>query len=137
MNTIIESPEARLRSDAGAVIQFLSDLRNHEKLMPGQIQGFEATAETCRYEITGTGALALQRAGVGTDEVILEPVGKAPFPYRLTWKVLGADAGCKVRAVLEAEMNLLVRSIAINPLKNFLEMQSHKLAEMDAQNQIK
>lgn len=123
MNTIIESEEILIPERQENLLVFLRDLRNHELLMPDQVRGFKASEKACSYEIQGTGNLSLERTNEGTDFVVLAPVGKSPFPFMLTWKFTQIEGGCLTKAVLEADMNVFIKSVAFKPLKNFLDLQ--------------
>lgn len=124
MNTVLESQVAEINKSEQIVFEFLSDLRNHQLMMPAQVANYIADQVTCSFTITGTGNLALKlKESLPYKTIKLVPNGKVPFVFELRWEILPHESGCTVQAILEAELNFLMKTVAAKPLNNFIDLQ--------------
>ena len=129
--TRIESNITDLRTDVGEVFAFLSDLRNHRKLMPSEVVNWQGDQDTCSYTITGTGSVHLKVSERVRDrKVVLEPNGRIPFPFTVEWIAQQTGSGCRVQVIMEAELNAVLKMMAVRPLTNFLNMQIDALSKI-------
>ncbi len=132
--TIIESKAAILPKRIEDVYAFMADLNHHSQIMPPEVTNWQSTEDSCSFTITGTGNLQLKVKEKLPNELIsLEPDGKAPFKFVLLWKFEKTESGCTAKAILEAEMSLIIKMVAAKPLKNFLDMQTDGLMKHFAQ----
>lgn len=126
--TRLESHIIELNQSPEAVYAFLQDLSNHEKLLPEQVENWKVDGDTCEYTIRGTGSVHLRiKERLENEVVSLEPNGRIPFPFELSWYIDGSGEKTKVVAVMEAELNPVLKLIAAGPLRNFISMQVDNL----------
>lgn len=127
--TRIESPEIHISKPAGEVFAFLSALMNHKEIMPAQVKDFTGDADTCSYTIENTGSLQLKvEERIANEKIKIVPNGKVPFVFDLTWQITPvSDSQCRVRAVIQAELNMMLRMLAEKPLTNFITLQAENL----------
>ena len=126
--TTIESEIVAINAPASKVYAFLLDLNNHQKLMPEQIVNWESTDTTCSFTIKGTADLAIKHGKLTENSKIqLIPNGKAPFELDLIWKLTEEGDNTKAQLLLNAELNMFLKMVAVKPLQNFLNLQAENL----------
>ena len=114
------------------VYNFLSDLNNHEQLMPENIYNWTSTADEARFTIKNMAKLALKVSQrIENKEVICVPSEEAPFGVKLSWKVeTVAENTTKATFVIEADLNMMMKMIASGPLQKLVDFQVSKLKEV-------
>lgn len=126
--TTIESEIVHVNAPVSKVYTFLLNLNNHEKLMPDQIINWESTETTCSFTIEGTADLALKHGEIEDNASIeLIPNGKAPFALDLVWKLTEEGDSTKAQLLLNADLNMFLKMVAVKPLQNFLNLQAENL----------
>ena len=126
--TTIESEKVIVNTPADKVFAFLLDINNHQKLMPEQIINWQSTNTTCSFTIKGTADLALKQGATSENKSIqLIPNGKAPFELDLVWQLEDLKEGTQVQLLLNAELNMFLKMVAVKPLQNFLNLQAQNL----------
>lgn len=126
--TSIESEHVSVNAPINEVFTFLLDINNHEKLMPEQIVNWQSTDTTCSFTIKGTADLALKQGDITDNKRIqLIPNGKAPFELDLVWTLMEEGNATKAQLVLNAELNMFLKMVAVKPLQNFLNLQAENL----------
>jgi len=112
-----------------AVYAFLSDMNNHEQLMPDNIYNWSSTEDEARFTIKNMAKLALKisRRTVN-QELVCVPTDEVPFGLTLRWKVedLGIDA-TRATFVIEAELNMMMKMMASGPLQKLVDHQVQAL----------
>src|SRR5690606_13773364 len=111
---------------------FLSDLNNHEQLMPDNIYNWSSTADEARFTIQNMAKLALTVAERVKNQLIrLVPSEKAPFEVTLRWELEEAAATVtKATFVIDADLNMMMKMIASGPLQKLTDFQINKLKEI-------
>lgn len=114
------------------VYNFLSDLNNHEQLMPENIYNWSSTADEARFTIQNMAKLALKiNQRVENKEIICVPSEEAPFEVKLAWKVDEVSANeTNATFVIEAQLNMMMKMMASGPLKKLVDHQVNKLKEV-------
>jgi len=114
------------------VYNFLSDLNNHEQLMPENIYNWSSTADEARFTIQNMAKLALKiNQRVENKEIICVPSEEAPFEVKLAWKVEEVSANeTNATFVIEAQLNMMMKMMASGPLKKLVDHQVNKLKEI-------
>lgn len=126
--TRIESESMFVNQTPHAVFTFLSDLNNHKKLMPEQVIDWSSTKTECTFTIKGTATLSLKLDKTEPDTLIgMIPAGKAPFEFTMEWNLRPIEDGTTAQAVLEADLNMFLKMLAVKPLTNFLNFQAEAL----------
>lgn len=114
------------------VYTFLSDLNNHEQLMPENIYNWSSTTDEARFTIKNMAKLAL---GVTkrdeNKEIVCTPIEEVPFAVTLRWQVEEkAPDVTKATFVIEADLNMMMKMIAGGPLKKLVDHQVNALKQL-------
>ncbi|MBI1221439.1 MAG: hypothetical protein GC180_02450 [Bacteroidetes bacterium] len=126
--TRIESDTVQIQKPGKEVYAFLSNLNNHQMIMPEQVTDWKSEEDTCEYTIIGTGAVHLKvKVRRENHLVSLEPNGRIPFPFEVFWHISPHHAHCEVKVEIHADLNPILRMMAMNPLKSFINQQVHNL----------
>lgn len=128
--TIIQN-NVTVNKPIAEVYEFLSDLNNHEQLMPENIYNWSSTTDEARFTIQNMAKLALRvEQRVENKEVICIPSEEAPFKLKLIWNVEEVStAETKATFVIEADLNMMMKMIASGPLQKLVDFQVNKLKE--------
>lgn len=128
--TIIQN-NAVINKPIHEVYTFLSDLNNHEQLMPENIYNWSSTADEARFTIKNMAKLALKISQrVENKEIVCVPAEEAPFEVKLSWKVEEVSASeTNATFIIEAELNMMMKMMASGPLKKLVDHQVSKLKE--------
>lgn len=127
--TIIESKTV-LNAPVEEVYSFLEDANNHQQLQPENIYNWESTKDEASFTIQNMAKLALKvDKRIPNSEVLFLPKGEVPFDVSLSWILKATDAGTEVTLSLNAELNMMLKMIAMNPLQKLVDFQTAKLKE--------
>jgi len=126
--TIIES-SVIIDKPVGSVYFFLSDLNNHQQLMPDNIYNWSSTEDEARFTIQNMAKLALKVSSRKKDEEIIAiPSEEAPFGLELKWSLSDKGEG-KIQALytISAELNMMMKMLAVGPLQKLADHQTDAL----------
>ena len=129
--TIIES-KVTVNKPVAKVYEFLSDLNNHEQLMPENIYNWSSTKDEARFTIQNMAKLALKISSrIKDEEVIAVPSEEAPFAMELKWSVSDKGDG-KTEALykISAELNMMMKMLASGPLQKLVDHQTGALKKV-------
>ena len=129
--TIIQN-QTTIAKPVAEVYDFLADCNNHEQLMPENIYNWSSTQDEARFTIQNMAKLALKvDRRIANSEVVFVPAEKAPFDVTLSWKVtpLG-DGATSAELIIEADLNVMMKMLAVKPLQKLVDDQLEKLKEM-------
>lgn len=122
--TTIESSSI-INKPVNVVYAFLSDLNNHQQLMPENIYNWSSTTDEARFTIQNMAKLALRVSSrIENSEIIIVPFEEAPFPLELRWSV--AENGANETAAtltIAAELNMMMKMLASGPLQKLADHQ--------------
>lgn len=130
--TKIESEEKVINQSPQEAFDFLSDFRNFEHLMPQQVVDWQATENECSFTIQGMATLGMKIENkIPYSEINIAKAGKAPFDFNLHCYINETpDGKSKITLALDADLNPFMKMMAVNPLKNFLNMLVDKYTSM-------
>lgn len=114
------------------VYQLLSDLNNHEQLMPENIYNWSSTADEARFTIKNMAKLALKVSErVENQEIVCIPAEETPFGIKLSWKIEPVgETEAKAVFAIDAELNMMMKMVASGPLQKLVDYQVNKLKEI-------
>jgi hypothetical protein len=119
--TVIESKPVETGRSAEDLFVFLSDITSWQSLMPPQVEGWQADGDACRFRIKGLAGVGLRITGRNAHhEVLLAGEEPAPFDFTLACRIEPAGNGSRLTLRMEAGLNPMLRSLASQPLVNFL-----------------
>ncbi|MBL0102558.1 MAG: hypothetical protein IPP51_01545 [Bacteroidetes bacterium] len=103
-----------------------------QKLMPEQVTNWQSTEEECSFTISGMASLGMKILRKTPNSLIkVAKNGKAPFDFTLDCmiKEAGADA-CQVQLAFDADLNPMLKMMAVKPLTNFLNLLVNRLGQI-------
>ncbi|MFO7923288.1 MAG: hypothetical protein R6U58_06315 [Bacteroidales bacterium] len=130
--TTFESPVRTIFAKRKAVYEFLSDMGNFDNLVPdGRVRNFEVEKERCRFIVDGLGEVSIRlSSGKPYDTIVFESEGKTPVYFDLLVELDEAgEQSTKMKLTLRAELNMMLKMIAIKPIEEGLEMATSKLSD--------
>lgn len=126
--TIIES-KVSINMPVNEVFDFLSDLNNHQQLMPENIYNWSSTKDEAKFTIQNMAKLALKVSSITKNkEIIVKPSEEAPFELELKWNV-NEDGEGKTEAThtISADLNMMMKMIVSGPLQKLVDHQANAL----------
>lgn len=127
--TTFES-KININKPVNEVYQFLSDMNNHQQLMPENIVDWTSTTDEARFNIQNMGKLALKiDSRLENAEINIIPSEKPPFDLQLNWKVADAGTHTEVLYTIAAELNMMMKMLASGPLQKLADHEAKSLAE--------
>jgi hypothetical protein len=129
----IKSEKTKIACSISKIYAFVSDFNNFQKLMPDQVTNWQSTTESCSFNISGMGALALRikEKFPETKIVIVPDAGtKIPFTFQLICKLQSVSTDLtEAEFIFEHEMPAMISLMASRPLQNMVDIFAKKLKE--------
>lgn len=129
--TIIESA-VEINKPVSEVYGFLSNMNNHQGLMPDNIYNWESSEDEARFTIQNMAKLAIKISSrVENQELIAIPTEKPPFDIELKWTV--SDSGndsTTAKLIISADLNMMMKMLASGPLQKLTDHQTERLKEI-------
>lgn len=111
------------------VFTFLSDLNNHQQLMPENIYNWSSTKDEARFTIQNMAKLALKVSSIKLDkEIVVKPSEQAPFELELKWTLNDLGNG-QTEAIhtISADLNMMMKMIVSGPLQKLVDHEANTL----------
>jgi carbon monoxide dehydrogenase subunit G len=119
------SRTGRIHSSADDIFSFVTDIRNFEQFAPsGTISNWQAGKESCSFSVSMLGTVSFRLTEkVSNSKVVFEgdALKKNDFTIVLSISEAGNE-NSEVIVNLDAELNPMMKMMAANPIKQFLEM---------------
>jgi carbon monoxide dehydrogenase subunit G len=119
-----ESRTGTLTSKAEEVFTFVTDIRNFERFIPGGIiSNWNAEKESCIFSVSILGTVSVRLAEKEKyNKVVFSGDALKKNDFLLTLNITD-DVGdhAKVRILLSAELNPMMKAMAGKPIGQFLE----------------
>ncbi|RZK44121.1 MAG: SRPBCC family protein [Pedobacter sp.] len=129
--TIINST-IEINSGVEKVYSFLSDLNNHQQLMPENIYNWSSTTDEASFTIQNMAKLAIKiSTRIENQEIVAIPTDKPPFDVELKWSVSPSENGKTLAThTISADLNMMMKMLAAGPLQKLVDYQTQKLKEI-------
>ncbi|MEJ7693007.1 SRPBCC family protein [Daejeonella sp.] len=129
--TIIES-KVTVNKPVEKVYEFLSDLNNHQQLMPENIYNWSSTPDEAKFTIQNMAKLALKVSSrKKNEEIIAIPSEEAPFALELKWSVRDKGNGkTEAHYAISAELNMMMKMLAAGPLQKLVDHETAALKKV-------
>jgi carbon monoxide dehydrogenase subunit G len=120
-----ESRSGKLTCNSEEVFNFVTDIRNFERFVtPGTLKNLQAEKESCSFSISMLGTVSLRLSG---KEKFTKAVydGDALKKNDFSLVLYITDNGknpAEVKVSLNADLNPMMKMMAIKPIRQFLEM---------------
>ena len=125
--TIFES-SVTIAQPVDQVFGFLSDLNNHQQLMPENIYNWSSTADEARFTIQNMAKLALKVSSrIENQEINIIPAEEAPFAIEMKWTTEKTGDETTAKLVVSAELNMMMKMLASGPLQKLVDHQTTAL----------
>jgi len=126
--TIIES-KVSINKPLNEVFDFLSDLNNHQQLMPENIYNWSSTVDEAKFTIQNMAKLALKVSSITKNkEIIVKPSEEAPFEIELKWTVTDEGEGItEATHTISADLNMMMKMIVSGPLQKLVDHEANAL----------
>lgn len=114
------------------VYAFLSNMNNHQQLMPENIYNWESTEDEARFTIQNMAKLAIKISNrIENQELTAIPTEKVPFEIELKWTVEDNGNGTTTaKHIISADLNMMMKMLASGPLQKLVDHQTQKLKEI-------
>ena len=128
--TVINS-KTTLNQSAEKIYDFLTDLNNHQQLMPANVQNWTSNQNEARFNIQNMAKLAIRIASrEPNNEVVLEAFDGPPFPLQIKWEITTADQSVMAKLTIAAELNMMMSMLANGPLQKLADHETQRLLEI-------
>lgn len=128
--TVFESI-VHINKPVSGIYQFLSDLNNHQQLMPPQVQDWRSTTDEASFSIQNMAKLRLgMQNRVENTEITIVPTEQPPFKVMLKWQLAQESDYTSVQYTVAAELNMMMKMLASGPLQKLADHQTQALAEL-------
>ena len=126
--TTFES-KVTIQQPINKVFDFLSDLNNHQKLMPAEdIQNWKSTYDEASFSIKNMINLSLKvESRVENKEVKIVPAEKPPFNMELKWELTTDNDQTAVAFTITADLNMMMKMAVSGQLKKLAEHETNSL----------
>ncbi len=130
--TRFESEAVVLDTSCEEVFSFLCDFRKLKQVMPEQIVNWQATEESCSFTIQGMADLSMRLASKShCKNIHIVSDGDNPIEYTMDYFFREkGESQCVVTVMLDAELNVFIKSMASRPLQSLVDLIAGKLKEM-------
>lgn len=129
--TVIES-RIKINKPINEVYDFLSDLNNHQQLMPENIYNWSSTEDEARFTIQNMAKLALKVSSrIKDKEITAVPSEDSPFALELKWKLNHSGVNyTEVVYTISAELNMMMKMLAAGPLQKLADHETSSLGKI-------
>ena len=126
--TIIES-KVQINKTVHEVFESLSDLNNHQQLMPDNIYNWSSTKDEARFTIQNMAKLAIKISSIiENKEIIATPTEDVPFELELKWTLNdNGDGQTEATHAISADLNMMMKMIVAGPLQKLVDHQTNTL----------
>lgn len=130
--TEIKSNITTINKAISEVFQYLTIPANYKELMPSKVRDFTSDLGSATLDIEGLGKLELAfTEKIEFTSITMRPQNKVPFKFHLQWNLKEVSDDCtEVFAVINAELNIMMKMMAEGMLKDFLDVQVYKLSQL-------
>ncbi|MUH37343.1 SRPBCC family protein [Zobellia amurskyensis] len=128
----IETPQKDIAKGDKEVFEFLTDLKNFEKLMPDNIDKFEVINEDrFLFALKGMPQIVLQRQTQTPNSQIVLGAASDKLPFTLTADITAvSDSESKVSLSFEGQFNAMMAMMIKHPITNFMGTLSENLTKI-------
>ena len=119
----LESPKVTIRKSAQDAFDFLTDVKNFERLMPENISKFEVLGnDTFVFALKGMPEIELKKKeAIAPNKIVLGAAG-GKLDFSLTGTISEIDAqSCEAQLKFEGDFNPMMAMMIKGPIGKFLE----------------
>ncbi|WP_461451891.1 SRPBCC family protein [Mucilaginibacter sp.] len=118
-----------INKPAEVIYNFLSDMNNHEKLMPADdISEWKSITDEASFMIRNMIRLSLKiDERFVNEEIKIVPAEKPPFDIELKWTLSPDGNATNVLYVITADLNMMMNIVASGPLQKLADNETANL----------
>ena len=123
--TTFESRIGKIQSSQKTVYDFLSDFNNFEQFIPGdKAKDWKSDESKCSFKVDGIGEVGLEIMEREPNKLIkITGSGMANVEFYMWIQLKDLEENdTRVKLTMKADLNPMIKMVATNPLKNFLEI---------------
>jgi hypothetical protein len=99
--------------------------------MPPQVVNWQSTEESCSFTIQGMTDLAMHISEkIPFSRIVILPDGHPPFDFQLDCSLDDSGTTTISQLIFHADLNPFLSMVAMNPLRNFVNLLNQKLKEI-------
>lgn len=119
----IESPSKTVNQSSDTVFNFLSDVKNFEKLMPENIDKFELLNEdTFRFALKGMPEIVLRKEEALPNSKVVLGAASSKLNFTLTANIEEIDSNTsEVQLAFSGKFNAMMGMMIKGPITNFIK----------------
>ena len=118
----LESPKVTVSKSNKEIFDFLSKVENFEKIMPEDIDRFEAKDDAFVFALKGMPAIKLKMQESSEPKKIVLGSASDKFPFTLTADIdEAAEDKSEVQLKFDGEFNPMIAMMVKKPLKKFID----------------
>lgn len=127
--TEFKSNPVEISNGAESIFTFLDDFNNFEVLLPDQVSDWQATKDSCSFNIQGMANLKLLKGSkTEFNNIGYISEGKKPFEFSLHFNLNeNAENRTSTQVILKADLNPMLKMMASRPLQNLVNIIAEKL----------
>lgn len=131
-NMHIEVEKKKVASSQEEVFNFLTDVKNFEKLMPENIQTFEVLdEETFKFALSGMPEIVLRKKETTPNSKVILGAASDKLPFTLTGDIVALDdSNSEVQLSFEGEFNGMMAMMIKGPITKFMETLTENLGKI-------
>ncbi len=129
---LIETPNQKIPKGDKEVFDFLTDLKNFEKLMPENIEKFELINENrFLFSLKGMPEIVMERKDQTPNSQIVLRAASEKLPFTLTTDITKInEIESEVALRFSGEFNAMMGMMIKNPITNFMGTLSENLVKI-------
>ncbi len=117
----LESPKVNIHKSGKEIFDFLSKVENFEKIMPENIDKFEAKDDAFIFALKGMPVIKLKMQETEEPKKIVLGSTSDKFPFSLTANIDEKDSGSsEVQLLFDGSFNPMVAMMVKSPLQKFI-----------------
>ncbi|MEK6151664.1 SRPBCC family protein [Flavobacteriaceae bacterium 3-367] len=128
----IETPKKTVAKSSKEVYEFLTDLKNFERLMPETISKFEVlNDDRFLFALAGMPEIVLERKAQNPHDKIVLGAASDKLPFTLTADIVSlSENESEIRLSFEGEFNAMMAMMIKAPITNFIGTLSENLGKL-------
>jgi hypothetical protein len=135
-----ESRSGTVNASGQVVFAFVTDIRNFERFIPDKtITDWHAERDSCSFSVSMLGKVGFRLTHKEMYSKVVfsgDALKKNDFELILNITDIGSS-GAAVRVELSADLNPMMKMIAVRPIEQFLEMLIGEMEKFNGWNEIK
>jgi len=119
-----ESRSGRVKCSAEELFNFVTDIRNFERIIPrGSTGDIKIDKDSCSIRVNMLGTVSVRISETAKfNKVVYSGNAMHINDFTLVLNILGkSDKEAEVKVILSAEMNPFLKMMAVEPVRQFLE----------------